>query len=96
MLRITRLQGLRCTCIDVDGDGLIDHGDIARLHSYAERSIAGPIIYAQPRAAGAALSAEDVDRGNVCLTALASGEISLACRLNERINVFAIVRVRKS
>ena len=51
MLRITRLQGLRCTCIDVDGDGLIDHGDIARLHVLKEVLLASfHLTSMQPRA----------------------------------------------
>ena len=53
MLQTTRLQGLRCTCSDVDGDGLSDSGDIALLDVLMEASDC--IIYA-----AAAASAADV------------------------------------
>ena len=51
MLQITWLQGLRCTCIDVDGDGLIrtTDGDIARLHVLKEALLGSSSM--QPRAA---------------------------------------------
>ena len=66
----------------------VDSPSRVRPPSYAERSIAGPIIYA-----AACRRAEDV----VELACVSNGarrwragsrEISLACRLNERINSF--------
>ena len=65
------------------------------IYAAACRVRAGPHV----GAAGAALSAERcedvVELQLACATALASREISLACRLKERINVFARFLLRE-